>query len=580
MRYSVDPQQTTLFDGWERVISPSMKANLIGGWQGVFREAILLLMPVEHVGKAFHPTMGRPTKELYSLCGLILLMEMNDWSLEETLNNYRFRMDVHFALNLEPVAQRLGARTLERYVKLLCKDEVAAEIMEQVTRRVVELAEVKLDRQRLDSTHVFSNMATFGRTRLMGVTIRRFLTQVKRHDPAGYAALDEELRARYAQSEHRLFGSTGKDEESRRQLRQQVAQDMWLLIQRFEADAAHAGRSSFKRMKAIFQQQCEVVESGAIEVRKATGGNIIQNPSDADATYDGKKGPGYQVQIAETCHSDNEVQLITCALAQTAVEADAKAAPVVFEQLAKSQRLPVELFADAAYGSDENVEQAAAMGVELISPTKEGASEQAKTDPFASLSLDDFVIDEATEAVVRCPNGITPESSMHEESTGKTTTIMPAAACAACAFADECPVRKTSTGYRLEHSGKQRRLAGRRREERTAVFAERYAIRAGIESTNSGLKRRTGLGRLRVRGRPRVEMSILLKLAGWNILRAAASGKVRAKVAEMARKRAKARLFALFFCLTRHFGHSRQLYSRILRFSVCVPAIAPAFRAA
>jgi hypothetical protein len=68
------------------------------------------------------------------------------------------------------------------------------------------------------------------------------------------------------------------------------------------------------------------------------------------------------------------------------------------------------------------------------------------------------------------------------------------------------------------------------------VFKERYAPRAGIESTNSGLKNRLGLKRLRVRGRGSVFRVILHKVAGWNVLRAAASTKLRAWVsAQVAR---------------------------------------------
>ena len=52
----------------------------------------------------------------------------------------------------------------------------------------------------------------------------------------------------------------------------------------------------------------------------------------------------------------------------------------------------------------------------------------------------------------------------------------------------------------------------------------------GIESTNSILKRVTGLDRLRVRGRPAVYSSILLKVAGWNLLRAA---RVRTPIAKL-----------------------------------------------
>jgi hypothetical protein len=67
-------------------------------------------------------------------------------------------------------------------------------------------------------------------------------------------------------------------------------------------------------------------------------------------------------------------------------------------------------------------------------------------------------------------------------------------------------------------------------EEQTPVFKERYAPRAGIESTNSGLKNRLGLGRLPVRGRGSVFRVLLHKVAGWNVLRAAASQTLRAWV--------------------------------------------------
>jgi len=99
--------------------------------------------------------------------------------------------------------------------------------------------------------------------------------------------------------------------------------------------------------------------------------------------------------------------------------------------------------------------------------------------------------------------------------------------CSQCEFFEQCPVEKIKGQYKLEHTAKQRRLAGRRREQDTEVFRERYKIRGGIEGTNSGLKRRVDLGRLRVRGRPAVFHAIYLKIAGWNILRASVCAKMR-----------------------------------------------------
>ena len=85
-------------------------------------------------------------------------------------------------------------------------------------------------------------------------------------------------------------------------------------------------------------------------------------------------------------------------------------------------------------------------------------------------------------------------------------------------------------------SEKQQRLAERRQQEQTPKWRDDYNIRAGIEATNSALKRKTGLDRLRVRGQKSVFNVVLLKIAGWNILRAASSKKMKEKIAQLVAK--------------------------------------------
>src|SRR5271166_1651776 len=136
-------------------------------------------------------------------------------------------------------------------------------------------------------------------------------------------------------------------------------------------------------------------------------------------------------------------------------------------------------------------------------------------------------------ASLACPAGHQPLWCTRDEQTGKTKLEMAAGACATCPFRNQCPIVNTDEGrYFLEYTDKKRRLAARRREQETDVFKEQYAMRSGIESTNSGLKNRLGLGRLRVRGRGSVFRVIWHKLAGWNVLRAAASKKLRTWMAE------------------------------------------------
>ncbi|MDQ6997058.1 MAG: transposase [Mariprofundus sp.] len=54
---------------------------------------------------------------------------------------------------------------------------------------------VDMDKQRLDSTHIFSNMKHLGRIGLFVQTIEDFLTNLKRKQL--YAALDTDLASRY-----------------------------------------------------------------------------------------------------------------------------------------------------------------------------------------------------------------------------------------------------------------------------------------------------------------------------------------------------------------------------------------------
>jgi hypothetical protein len=524
MIHSVDPRQDRLIDPFQGVIPPAGQRIIAEGWQGVFRHVLLEVMPVGELARHFSRQLGAPTKELYAMAGLVFLADFFGWTAQQAVEAYIFRSDVQYALNLEP-GVTVSTRSVERYQKLFREDELATSVFHDVTTRLAEKLELDISRQRLDSTHVFSHMARFGRTKLMAVAIKRFLTQVRRRDLPRYAALPEEFRRRYEPAESQLF-SDAKDAKARQRSRQQAAEDLLWVIERFAPCADLTGRATYKALVTIFGQQC-AVSKGQVVVKAQTGGDGLQNPSDPDATYDAHKGQGYQVQLAETCRPENEVQLITGVLPQTAAALDGAAVVPMLEQLRGSKLLPKAMLADTLYGSDEDVQAAEARGVELVAPIPGCPPE---IDP-AALTLDDFAVDERTGRVEACPQGHTPRLVERDKEAGTTRIEMAPEVCAGCPFRTACPIHTTRDGRStVEFTDKAHRLAGRRREQETPGFRERYARRAGIESTNSGLKNRLGLKRLRVRGRGSVFRVILHKVAGWNVLRAAASTTMRAWV--------------------------------------------------
>jgi hypothetical protein len=555
MRYVVDPQQGRLFDPFQQIIPPLGLKYIASGWQSLFRAVLLPLMPVGKLGDQLHPILGRRSKELYSVAGLLFLQEAKGWTNDEAVHAYLFHTDVQFALNLEPGIDEMSLATFERYRAHFLDSDLGTQVMDDITMKLVDELDLHIDRQRLDSTHVFSDMASFGRTRMMAVCNKRFLTQVQRHHAADFAALPEELRKRYAPTQAKLFAAKGLSAEQRTKSRQQVAEDMRDLINRFADHAGLNQRPSYQALVTVFDQQCEIVAAKII-VKAKTGGRCVQNPSDLDATYDGHKGQGHKVQLVETCSAENDVQLILTVLPQTAVDNDANALIPVLADLEKKGLLPEAMLADTVYGSDENVQAAADLGVELVTPTPGNGSTatamptsdakaptpECATPPapsMAKLTIEDFAVDERTGQVEACPSGRVPLTVLYDQGTHQDKIVieMKPEDCVSCPFREACPVEKTKKGeYKVAYTPKQRRQEERRREEDTAAFRERYAKRSGLESTNGGLKRKHGLGELRVRGRPAVRHALFLKVAGWNLNRATASGKLTSKVAEILRR--------------------------------------------
>ena len=121
MRQINDPRQTALFDSYQTHLSSVGYARILKGWQGVFRHVILDVLPVDELGEHFSADQGRPTKELYSMAGLLLIMEFKDWTVDEAAEAYMYSADLQYALNLGRDNQSMTEPTVERYQKL-CRE--------------------------------------------------------------------------------------------------------------------------------------------------------------------------------------------------------------------------------------------------------------------------------------------------------------------------------------------------------------------------------------------------------------------------------------------------------------------------
>jgi hypothetical protein len=360
-------------------------------------------------------------------------------------------------------------------------------------------------------------MRNLGRIGLFVNTIKKFLVNLRRQHRSRFDQLDDSLTSRYlGKKEGSLFAMV-KPSESSRAL-DQLAEDVFILTQRFASETSIHDMSSFKLLVRLFEEQCLVADAGSTEPKAVARPNrdvpsdSLQNPSDPDAGYSSHKGQGYQVQIVEnyTEGDDKQLSLITHVAVESADQHDTGSLLPALENLKQRDMSPKQILADSLYGSDTNCEKALEKhDVTVIAPAMSGNQQK--------MHLADFGVNNQGW-ITSCPQGFAP-IRVKKISTGFSASFTPSV-CAECPVFKQCPVCKGKKAYYYRYKHKDVRLAHRRRIESTASFKDKYRFRAGVEATMSEFDRRTGVKHLRVRTMKAVCFAAVMKAIGLNIFRA------------------------------------------------------------
>jgi hypothetical protein len=399
--------------------------------------------------------------------GTLLLKEMSDLTDEEVLGELDFDSRFWYAFDVEVGKSHLCQKTLHNFRVGLITHDKCRRVFRGMTDELVKALGLEITRQRLDSTHVLSNFAALTRLGLFCETIRLFLKGLKKRAANAHEGVGAGILKRHG--EESRYADARRAEGPRRLA--VVARDAYRLVERFRGDASE----EYRLLERLVREQCEVSTTKEtpgddeddhgedpvavkLKVAKEVESSSMQTPHDEGVTYSGHKGKGYETQIAETCHPENPVEMITHVEVTASCASDARATVPIVEALELAGLKPDELVADTGYSGAGNAAELAARGVNLTAPCPaKGKPEDGKEYPAPEL---------------------------------------------------KCPANKEDAGEWLK------------RQEAHPSFKKRYAIRAGIEGTNSEMKRGQGLGHLRVRGQERVRLAVYFKAAACNMKRA------------------------------------------------------------
>jgi hypothetical protein len=368
-------------------------------------------------------------------------------------------------------------------------------------------------------------MAILTRLGLFTHTITAFLKKLNKQHPRLFKSLPQGMHRRYIEREGYFADSPSSDGPRRLS---QCAADLWRLVDRFQGHRSVKGMPSYLRLKRLLEEQCIIEEDGPTDPDGDGPEGVPVRPkdpktekipatslqgSDDDATY-GHKGKGFQVQVAETCNEENEMEVVTHVSVEGAHQSDQHATTPVLDDLEQKGCKPDTMLADAGYGRGRNLVDAAERGVDLVSPSCGPQPKEHEGD----FILDDFAFSSDGGRIEHCPMGQEP---VEQGASGRHRRYarMDAKRCGRCGWKGECPARRSdrATAVTLRWSPSTGATSARRHRERTKEFKDGYRLRSGIEATNSEYKRPYGGGRLRVRGSPAVTRTVKFKFMALNI---------------------------------------------------------------
>lgn len=289
-------KQEHLFDPWD-FLSPIRRQMLEQSWAELFRKDILCVLPVTELAPFFNLNFGRPSKELHTVIGVLILQQIHDMTDAETVQQLAFNIQWQYALNIfeeSDSAKYMSLKTLWNMRSIVLSNGLETAVFESITGKLASVFNVCTDKQRIDSVHIQSDMSRLGRIGIFSKTIIKFLVNLKRGHKDMFAAIEENIIDKYLSDKSPSCFSMVKPSESKKTLAA-VASDLYNLVRKFADNTEVKAMHSYKLLERVLNDQCNLNakdKENPVEIKKpkVIPSDSLQNPSDPDATYSGHKG--------------------------------------------------------------------------------------------------------------------------------------------------------------------------------------------------------------------------------------------------------------------------------------------------
>ncbi len=132
-----DHNQLLLFDPWN-FLEPKRRYVLDNSWAGFLQKEILRNLPVKELIPTFSKIVGRPSKELYTMLGIMVLQQAHDLTDNETIYQFSFNTPWHYALNItdeSDASKYVSLKTLWNFRQIMIEKKLDSVLFEKITAK-------------------------------------------------------------------------------------------------------------------------------------------------------------------------------------------------------------------------------------------------------------------------------------------------------------------------------------------------------------------------------------------------------------------------------------------------------------
>ena len=490
--------------------------RLANSWAGTFYEECFSRIEEDAFAVLYSEEASRPNIPVNVLVSLEIMKSGFGWSDAELESALHFDLQVRYALGYRHLDEgHFELRTVYNFRHRLTEymqetgENLLERAFEKITDEQLSALEIRTDKLRMDSFQIASNMREMSRLQLLVEVIQRMARCLREPDQVRY----EGLLSPYQKGSSGQYVYHLKTGEGQSHL-QAIGEVMRQMVN--ELAVPYAEEAAYWVLKRVYEEHFVEVER---DIRPKMGRDLsassLQSPDDGEATYRHKGGQGYRgyvTNLTETCHPDNDLQLILKVQTEANTADDAQMLLDALPNL-KARSEVDELYTDGGYNS-EAVDEALADDIELIQTAIRGRSPHEET-----LSLTDFewtVDGQGIPQQVTCPAAHTapvqPAGHKHRYTARFDNTL-----CQDCPLLEQCPTQPLKRHpQRVLRFTKRQVTTARRRQRRKTQTPN---LRSAVEATVRSVKHPFGNGKLPVRGQIRVSMMLVASAAMTNVRR-------------------------------------------------------------